>query len=152
MKQIRPRDMTQGAFAELLKGAGFEACSKTAVSLAERPDVSGVQFTRAARETAQELLNLAREGKEECGQVARATENRVNGRKTTVWFDDATRAWLEQRAYMEDSNVGEIIRQAVSAYRTAWARIEEARKPKEVRPASVFFDAMDKVFGHEETV
>ncbi len=59
---IRPRDMTQQEFADLLKGEGFTACCKAAVSLAERSDVSGVQFTRAAREAAQRAVKQAKDG------------------------------------------------------------------------------------------
>jgi len=112
MKQIRPRDMTQGAFAELLKGAGFGACSKAAVSLAERPEDSGVQFTREARKAAQELLKSTQEGTAERTSNAcpYRDENRKNGRKTTVWLDDELRAWVEKEAYLTDSCVGELIR------------------------------------------
>lgn len=99
MEQIRPRSMSQGAFAELLREHGFAACSKTAVSLAERPKESGVQFTQEARKAAQGLL-----------KSTRRAENRVNGNKTTVWLDDETRAWLEKEAYLTDSCVGELIR------------------------------------------
>lgn len=148
MKQIRPRDMTQGAFAELLKGAGFEACSKAAVSLAERPKESGVQFTPEARKAAQGLFN----------SKPRA-ENRKNGNKTTVWFDDETRAWLEMMAYMKDTSVGELVRRIVKATRDCvqeeTKRIAEALlkehpvdvpAPMEHRPASMFFDTMGMVF------
>lgn len=99
MSQLRPRSMSQGAFAELLREHGFTACSKAAVSLAERPKESGVQFTPQARKAAQGLL-----------KSPRRQENRVNGNKTTVWFDDETRAWLEKEAYLTDSCVGELIR------------------------------------------
>lgn len=103
MAEIRPSRMPQGEFAELLRKNGFPACSKAAVSLAERPNESGVQFTPQARETAQRLLNSARR-----------PEKRANPNKTTVWFDDETRAWLETRAYMEDTSVGEIVRRIVA--------------------------------------
>lgn len=110
MSQLRPRSMSQGAFAALLCEHGFTACSKTAVSLAERPKESGVQFTPEARKAAQGLL-----------KSTRRQENRVNGNKTTVWFDDETRAWLEQRAWLEDMSVGEIIRNLVTeAIETGW--------------------------------
>ena len=103
---IRPRDMSQGAFAELLREAGFESCSKAAVSLAERPKDTGVQFTPEAKRAARGALNLPTR-----------QENRTNGRKTTVWLDDETRAWLETQAYLTDTNVGEIIRRAITLLR-----------------------------------
>jgi hypothetical protein len=38
-----------------------------------------------------------------------------------VWFDEETRAWLEQRAWLEDMSVGEIIRNLVTeAIETGW--------------------------------
>lgn len=128
---IRPRDMTQQELADLLKAEGFTACCKAAVSLAERPDVSGVQFTQEARKAAQRVVKQAREGVE-CGTgnpspTERLEENRKNGRKTTVWLDDETRGWLETMAYMEDSNVGEIIRRAI--------RLLRAEQEKEKAPA-----------------
>ena len=94
MSQLRPRSMSQGAFAELLREHGFTACSKAAVSLAERPKESGVQFTPQARKAAQGLL-----------KSPRRQENRVNGNKTTVWFDDETRAWLEKEAYLTEMGI-----------------------------------------------
>ena len=97
--QLRPRHITQDAFAAKLREAGFPACSKAAVSLAERSKESGVEFTAEARKAAQELLN-----------TGRARENRANPNKTTVWLDDETRIWLEERAYMEDTSVGALIR------------------------------------------
>lgn len=99
MAEIRPRSMTQGELAELLRENGFPACSKAAVSLAERPKESGVQFTPEARNVAHGLL-----------KSKRRAENRANPNKTTVWLDDETRIWLEERAYMEDSSVGTVIR------------------------------------------
>ncbi len=114
MADLRPRNMTQGKFAELLRGNGFPACSKTAVSLAERPRETGVQFTPEARKTAQELLKSASGALEvdvaTSGRRYRQ-ENRKNGRKTTVWLDDEMREWVETRAYLEDVPVGEFIRQ-----------------------------------------
>ena len=107
MAELRPRGMSQGELAELLREHGFTACSKAAVSLAERSKETGVGFTAEARNVAQSLLN-----------PARRQENRKNGAKTTVWFDEETRSWLEQRAYMEDSNVGEIVRRIVAEART----------------------------------
>ena len=106
MAEIRPSRMPQGEFAEMLRRNGFPACSKAAVSLAERPKETGVQFTPEARETAQRLLNSARRA-----------EKRVNGNKTTVWFDDETRAWLETRAYMEDTSIGEVVRRIIGEER-----------------------------------
>ena len=99
MSQLRPRSMSQDALAALLREHGFTACSKTAVSLAERPKETGVQFTPEARKAAQRLLNSTRRA-----------ENRVNGNKTTVWLDDELRAWVEKEAYLTDSCVGELIR------------------------------------------
>jgi hypothetical protein len=120
--------MTQQELADLLKDEGFTACCKAAVSLAERSDVSGVQFTKAAREAAQMAVKQAR-GAGQTVPVIDRTENRKNGRKTTVWLDDETRAWLEQKAWMEDTNVGEIIRKAVKLLRG----IEEKAKAPAVR-------------------
>lgn len=108
METLRPHSMTQGAFALMLRSHGFPACSKAAVSLAERPKESGVQFTAEARNVAQSLLARARRA-----------ENRKNANKTTVWFDDATREWLETRAYLEDSSVGEVIRRIVAEAKKA---------------------------------
>ena len=102
MGQLRPRSMSQGAFAELLREHGFTACSKTAVSLAERPKESGVQFTPEARKAAQGLL-----------KSTRRQENRVNGNKTTVWLDDELREWVETQAYLYDYCVGEFIRRVL---------------------------------------
>lgn len=108
METMRPRSMTQNDFAAMLRSHGFPACSKAAVSLAERPKDSGVQFTTEARNVAQSLLKRARR-----------PENRKNANKTTVWFDDATREWLETRAYLEDSSVGEIVRRIVAEAKKA---------------------------------
>jgi hypothetical protein len=94
--------MSQGAFAALLCDHGFTACSKTAVSLAERPKESGVQFTPEARKAAQGLL-----------KSTRRRENRVNGNKTTVWLDDELRAWVQTQAYLYDYCVGEFIRRVL---------------------------------------
>lgn len=44
--QLRPRHITQDAFAAKLREAGFPACSKAAVSLAERSKESGVRLPR----------------------------------------------------------------------------------------------------------
>ena len=99
MAKLRPRGMSIAAFAEMMKDHGFNACSKTAVSLAERPKDSGVQFTPEARNVARGLLNSPRR-----------RENRKNANKTTVWLDDETRIWCETRAYMEDLPIGELIR------------------------------------------
>lgn len=104
--QLRPRNITQAAFAAKLREAGFPACSKAAVSLAERSKESGVEFTAEARKTAQELLNQPRRA-----------ENRVNQNKTTVWLDDELREWVESRAYMEEISVGEFIRVVLREYK-----------------------------------
>ena len=108
METLRPHSMTQNDFAAMLRSHGFPACSKAAVSLAERPKESGVQFTAEARNVAQSLLARARRA-----------ENRKNANKTTVWFDDETREWLETKAYLEDSSVGEIIRRIVAEAKKA---------------------------------
>lgn len=100
--QLRPRNITQAAFAAKLREAGFPACSKAAVSLAERSKESGVEFTAEARKAAQELLNQPRRA-----------ENRKDGNKTTVWLDDDLREWVETRAYMESIPVGEFIRRII---------------------------------------
>lgn len=120
MGSIRPTRMSQGELAELLKGAGFTACSKTAVSLAERSKETGVQFTQEARKTVRIALKSTSEGETAGARCAplRREENRKNGRKTTVWLDDELRAWLETRAYMEDSCVGEVVRRIVAEART----------------------------------
>lgn len=102
MSQLRPRSMSQGAFAELLREHGFSACSKTAVSLAERPKESGVQFTPEARKAAQGLL-----------KSTRRQENRVNGNKTTVWLDDELREWVQTQAYLEGISVGQLLRRII---------------------------------------
>ena len=102
MAELRPKGMTTEQFSGLMKQHGFPACSRAAISLAERPNESGVQFTQRFRNAAQDLLN-----------APRRRENRKNGNKTTVWFDDETRAWLEQRSYLEDSSIGEVVRRIV---------------------------------------
>ena len=107
MADIRPRGMSQGELAELLKANGFPACSKAAVSLAERPKESGVQFTPEARNVAQERFKST-------GQAVR-TENRTNGRKTTVWLDEEMRIWCETTAYLREMPVGELIRSLIRA-------------------------------------
>ena len=117
MAELRPRGMSQGEFAELLRGAGFPSCSKAAVSLAERPKESGVQFSAEARNAARELLNSTSDTPAVVSGRYGRQENRKNGRKTTVWFDEDTRSWLETRAYMEDSCVGEIVRRIVAEAR-----------------------------------
>lgn len=103
MADLRPRNMSQQEFADMLRDHGFPACSKAAVSLAERPKESGVQFTPEARNVAQGLL-----------KSTRRSESRVNPNKTTVWLDDETRIWLEERAYMEDVSVGALIRKIIA--------------------------------------
>lgn len=102
MAELRPRNMTQDAFAAKLRGAGFPACSRAAVSLAERSKESGVEFTAEARKVAQELF-----------KQPRRAENRKDGNKTTVWLDDELREWVETRAYMESIPVGELIRRII---------------------------------------
>ena len=112
MAELRPRGMSQGELAELLREHGFSACSKAAVSLAERPKDSGVQFTPEARNAVRGAL-----------KSTSRPENRKHGSKTTVWFDEETRAWLETQAYLTDTNVGEIVRRIVA----------EARRQNEFR-------------------
>jgi hypothetical protein len=106
MVELRPRNVTQGDLAALLRDNGYKACTKAAVSLAERSEDTGVQFTQKAR-------NIIR------GQFKPATrhENRVNGNKTTVWLDDELREWVESRAYMEEIPVGEFIRVVLREYK-----------------------------------
>ena len=125
MSQLRPRSMSQGAFAELLREHGFAACSKTAVSLAERPKESGVQFTPEARKAAQGLLNSTRRA-----------ENRKNGNKTTVWLDDELRAWVETQAYMEDLPVGEYIRRILKEAKDRTWRADVGIGPYEEEKAA----------------
>lgn len=107
MKQLRPKAMKQTEFAALLREHGFPACSPTAVSLAERPKETGVQFTPEARNVAQELFKST-------GQAVK-TENRKNGRKTTVWLDEEMRIWCETTAYLREMPVGELIRSLIRA-------------------------------------
>ena len=99
MSELRPKHMTQGEFAALLRENGVPSCSKTAISLAERSKDTGVGFTAEARNVAQGLLNSARRA-----------ENRVNPNKTTVWLDDETREWLDTQAYLWGIPSGEVIR------------------------------------------
>lgn len=108
MADLRPRNMSQQELADMLRANGFPACSKAAVSLAERSKESGVQFTPEARNVARGLL-----------KSKRRAENRANPNKTTVWLDDETRIWLEERAYMEDSSVGAVIRAILMEARKA---------------------------------
>lgn len=124
MAELRPRGMSQGELAELLRENGFTACSKAAVSLAERSKLSGVQFTPEARKAARSAL-----------KSTRRQENRKNGNKTTVWLDDELRAWVEKEAYLKDTNVGGLIRnilhkemvitEAARRMADAYARIAE---------------------------
>ena len=110
MAEIRPRSMSQQEFSDMLREHGFPACSKAAVSLAERSKESGVQFTPEARKIARRALNSTTGTEERTEECRPYTENRKNPNKTTVWLDDETRIWLEERAYMEDSSVGAVIR------------------------------------------
>lgn len=121
MADLRPRNMTQAEFAAMLQREGFSACSKTAVSLAERPAESGVQFTPQARKVAQGLL-----------KSTRRAENRANPNKTTVWLDDDLRAWVEQKAYLDDTNVGTVIRDIL-----AQAMSEDKRKHDKYRALQI---------------
>ena len=125
MSELRPRGMSQGELAELLKGAGFTACSKAAVSLAERSKETGVQFTPEARKAAQGLLNSTRR-----------QENRVNGNKTTVWLDDELREWVETQAYMEDLPVGEYIRRILKEAKDRTWRADVVIGPYEEEKAA----------------
>lgn len=99
MAELRPKGMTTEQFSGMMRKHGFPACSRAAISLAERPNESGVQFTQRFRNAAQDLLN-----------APRRKENRKNGNKTTVWLDDELREWVEKEAYLTDSCVGELIR------------------------------------------
>jgi len=121
MAELRPKHMTQGEFAAMLRESGFPACSKAAVSLAERSKETGVQFTPEARKAAQELF-----------KSTRRAENRVNGNKTTVWLDDELRAWVEQKAYLDDTNVGTVIRDIL-----AQAMSEDKRKHDKYRALQI---------------
>ncbi len=105
--ELRPKGMTTEQFSGMMRKHGFPACSRAAISLAERPNESGVQFTQRFRNAAQDLLN-----------ATRRKENRKNGNKTTVWLDDELREWVETRAYMEDIPVGEFIRGILREART----------------------------------
>ena len=113
MADLRPRNMTQAEFAAMLQREGFSACTKTAVSLAERSRETGVEFTTEARKVAQGLLNSARRA-----------ENRKNPNKTTVWLDDDMRIWLETEAWVDETCVGEVIRGLI---REAMGRKEDVR-------------------------
>ena len=110
MAELRPKRMTQGDFAAMLREAGFTACSKAAVSLAERPKETVVQFTPQARKVAQGLLNSPR-----------LAENRANPNKTTVWLDDELREWVETQAYLRDLPVGEFIRRIIKQAQKAFS-------------------------------
>lgn len=119
--QLRPKHITQDAFAAKLREAGFPACSKAAVSLAERSKESGVEFTAEARKAAQKLFNQPRRA-----------ENRVNPNKTTIWLDDDLRAWVEQKAYLDDTSVGTVIRGIL-----AQAMSEDKRKHDKYRALKI---------------
>lgn len=106
MAELRPKGMTTEQFSGMMRKHGFPACSRAAISLAERPNESGVQFTQRFRNAAQDLLN-----------APRRKENRKNGNKTTVWLDDELREWVETRAYMEEIPVGEFIRVVLREYK-----------------------------------
>jgi hypothetical protein len=117
--------MPQGEFAELLRRNGFPACSKAAVSLAERPKETGVQFTPEARETAQRLLNSARR-----------PEKRVNPNKTTVWLDDELREWVQTQAYLWDLPVGDVIRRILKEAKDRTWRADVGIGPYEEEKAA----------------
>ena len=138
MSELRPRSMSQGELAELLKGAGFTACSKTAVSLAERSKETGVQFTPEARKAARNALKSTSEGETAGARCAplRREENRKNGRKTTVWLDDELREWVETRAYMEDLPVGEYIRRILKEAKDRTWRADVVIGPYEEEKAA----------------
>ena len=107
MKSLRPDGMKQAELAMILQKCGFHACTTTAVSLAERPKESGLQFTREARKAA--------EGHFKRPERQEKAENRKNGRKTTVWLDEEMRIWCETTAYLREMPVGELIRSLIRA-------------------------------------
>ena len=121
MAEIRPKGMSQGEFAKLLREHGFPVCSSAAVSLAERSKESGVQFTPEARRVARGALKSMPDMADAVIGHYGKQENRKNGAKTTVWFDEETRAWFETQAYLTDTNVGEIVRRIVAEARKAAA-------------------------------
>lgn len=96
-------NLTQGELAELLRPA-FPLISKAAISLAERTQFTGVQFTAAAK-------NVARA---QTGRVKQAGK-RVNAKRVTLWLDEDMLAWLKRQPGGENLNalLRQMIRQAM---------------------------------------
>lgn len=138
MAELRPRNMTQAAFAALLREHGFPACSKAAVSLAERPKESGVQFTPDARNVAQGLLTRARRA-----------ENRVNGRKTTVWLDDELREWVDTQAYLWGIPSGEVVRRILQEVKARTWRADVGIGPYDEEKAASDAATSEAVIGEQ---
>ena len=97
-------NLTQGELAELLRPA-FPLISKAAISLAERTQFTGVQFTAAAK------------------NVARARTGRVKqaGKRVTLWLDEDMLAWLKRQPGGENLNalLRQMIRQAMEGHDAA---------------------------------
>ena len=138
MAELRPCSMTQAAFAALLREHGFPACSKTAVSLAERPKESGVQFTTEARNVAQGLLNSPRR-----------RENRKNANKTTVWLDDELREWVDTQAYLWGIPSGEVVRRILQEVKARTWRADVGIGPYDEEKAATDAGTSEAAVGTE---
>lgn len=88
---------TQTELVDILKPL-YPCLSKAAVSVAERPEESGVRFTGAAKKAAYRLT----------GKVERKPK-RVHNNHLTIWVDDRQLRWLAK----QDLPKGEYIRQLI---------------------------------------
>ena len=96
MSLCKDLGITHTALAELMKDT-YPKMSKMAVSVAERSDETGVQYTSAAKKTAYILS----------GRVKPDTQ-RLHPARTTVWFTESQMKFLQQR-----ENIGDYIRSLV---------------------------------------
>lgn len=96
MSLCKDLGITHTALAELMKDS-YPKMSKMAVSVAERSDETGVQYTSAAKKTAYILS----------GRVKPDTQ-RLHPARTTVWFTESQMKFLQQR-----ENIGDYIRSLV---------------------------------------
>lgn len=88
---------TQTELVDILKPL-YPRLSKAAVSVAERPEESGVRFTGAAKKAAYRLT----------GKVERKPK-RTHNNHLTIWVDDRQLRWLAK----QDLPKGEYIRQLI---------------------------------------
>ena len=96
MSLCKDLGITASALADMMKES-YPKMSRMAVSVAERSDETGVQFTTAAKKTAYILS----------GRV-KPDAQRLHPSRTTVWFTESQMKFLQQR-----ENIGDYIRSLV---------------------------------------